>query len=330
MNRRTAAWLVVFGGLLAIPVLLFDPSRTFVTKRFLTFLTFAALATALNIIFGETDQLYLFTGGLAAIGAYTTALSADYLGVSPWLTLVAGAIAAGSLGALVSYVAARRRFTVIVLAILTFAFQSIIMELLVGLRDITGGSTGFRFTALQIEPVQAALGISRYTVAYYALVGVFALAVGSYSWLVRSKYGLAFEAIRQDEIAAEATGIDIVRQQAFAGFVGASLIGLVGPFYAQSTGLVIPSLFSFASVDVLVLIVVVLGGLRTTFGPLAGAAVVTYLYDVLSEFGQWRTVAFGLLLTFLFIYFRQGILPAVTSLVEEPRAVWDRLRSPRR
>lgn len=327
MNRNRAIWIVVFGVLLVLPVLLFDPSRTYVTKRFLFFLTFAVLATALNIIFGETDQLYLFTGGLAAIGAYTTALSADYLGVSPWLTLVGGAIAAGVIGALVSYVAARRRFTVIVLAILTFAFQSIIMELLVGLRDITRGSTGFRFTALQVEALQESLGITRYTLTYYALVVVFAIAVGGYAWLVRSKYGLAFEAIRQDEIAAEATGIDIVKQQAFAGFVGAFLMGLVGPFYAQATGLVIPSLFSFASVDVLVLIIVVLGGLRTTWGPLVGAGIVVYVYDFLSEFGQWRTVGFGLLLTFLFLYFRQGVLPFATALVDGRGDAWERLRS---
>lgn len=327
MNRRKASWVIVFGALLVLPVLLFDPSRTYVTKRFLVFLTFAVLATALNIIFGETDQLYLFTGGLAAIGAYTTALSADYLGLSPWLTLAGGAVAAGFLGALVSYVAARRRFTVIVLAILTFALQSIIMELLVGLRDITGGSTGFRFTGLQFEPVQEALGISRYTVAYYALVGVFAVAVGVYAWLVRSKYGLAFEAIRQDEIAAEATGIDIVRQQAFAGFVGAFLIGLVGPFYAQSTGLVIPSLFSFASVDVLVLIIVVIGGLRTTFGPLIGAAVIVYIYNLLSEYGQWRTVVFGILLTVLFLYFRQGLVPFARSVYDRRDELRNQLMS---
>lgn len=327
MNRRTSAWVVTFAVLLGIPLVLFDPSMTYLTKRFLVFLTFAVLATALNIVFGETDQLYLFTGGLAAVGAYTTALTADYLGVSPWLTLVEGALVAGALGALVSYVAARRRFTVIVLAILTFACQSIIMELLVGLRDITGGSTGFRFIALEVEAIQQSLGITRYTVTYYALVLVFGLAVGVYGWLVRSKYGLAFEAIRQDEVAAEATGINIVRQKVFAGFVGAFLIGLVGPFYAQSSGLVIPSLFSFASIDVLVLIVLIVGGLRTRFGPLIGAAVVVYIYNLLSEFGQWRTVVFGLLLTFLFIYFRQGMVPSVQAIIEDPDKLWERVSS---
>ncbi|WP_336022874.1 branched-chain amino acid ABC transporter permease [Halobellus salinisoli] len=316
--------IAVFAALVLVPPLFFDPSTTYLSRRFITVMIFAIFAMALNIIFGETDQLILFMGGIAAVGTYTTVLTAEYFAVSPWLTLFVGAFVAGVFGGLVCYVAARRQFTVIVLAIVTFAFQMIIMEVIVGLRDITGGTTGIPFRDLELPAVESLTGLGPFAVQFYVLVGVFAVVFALYTWLTNSKYGLAFAAIRQDEFAARATGIDVIRLKVFAGFISTFIIGFVGPFYAQTTGIVIPGLFSFNGVDVLVLIILVLGGLRSRLGPLVGAAIVIYLDNLLSQFGQWRTVAFGLLLTVLFIYFQDGILPMAKSLYEE-RGLRDRL-----
>lgn len=317
LTRDRLPTVVVFAVLLAVPLLFFDPSTTYISRRFIRVMIFAIFAMALNIIFGETDQLILFMGGIAAVGAYTTALTAQAVGISPWLTLFFGALIAGLLGALVCYVAARRQFTVIVLAIVTFAFQMIISEVLVGLRDITRGSTGFPFNGLQLPAVEQLTGLGSYAVMFYVLVAIFAAVLGVYTWLRRSKYGLAFAAIRQDEFAARATGVDVIKLKVFAGFIATFIIGLVGPFYGQATGIIIPSLYSFNSVDVLVLIVLVLGGLRSRYGPLVGAAVIIYIDNVLGNFGQWRTVAFGALLTVLFLYFRDGIVPSAASLLDE-------------
>lgn len=315
-TRDRVVTVAMFAALLAVLPLFFEPSTTYISRRFVRVMIFAIFAMALNIIFGETDQLILFIGGIAAVGAYTTALTAEAVGISPWLTLFPGALTAGLLGAVVCYVAARRQFTVIVLAIVTFAFQMIISEVLVGLRDITGGSTGFPFSGLQLPVVERLTGLGSYAVQFYALLAIFAGVLGVYTWLRRSKYGLAFAAIRQDEFAARATGVNVVKLKVFAGFIATFVIGLVGPFYGQATGIIIPSLYSFNAVDVLVLILLVLGGLRSRYGPLVGAAVVIYIDDVLGNFGQWRTVAFGLLLTILFLYFRDGIVPSLQSLVD--------------
>jgi len=319
MNRDRITIGVVFAALFLVPVLFFDPATTYLSRRFIRVLTFAIFAMALNIIFGETDQLILFMGGLAALGAYSTALTADYLGISPWFTLLFGALVAGVVGAGTCYVAARRQFTVIVLAIVTFAFQMIISEVLVGLRDITRGSTGFPFSGLELPALENLTGFGSYAIQFYVLVLVFGAVLGLYEWLKASRYGLAFSFIRQDEFSARATGVDVVKLKVFAGFISTFIIGFVGPFYAQNTGIIIPSLFSFNTVDVLVLIVLVLGGLRSRFGPLIGAAVIIYLDNLLGEFGQWRTVAFGLLLTVLFIYFRDGIVPSAKALAEDRR-----------
>ncbi|WP_049987489.1 branched-chain amino acid ABC transporter permease [Halobellus rufus] len=316
--------VAVFAALLLVPPLFFDPSTTYLSRRFITVMIFAIFAMALNIIFGETDQLILFMGGIAAVGSYTTVLTAEYFAVSPWLTLFVGALVSGAFGGLICYVAARRQFTVIVLAIVTFAFQMIIMEVIVGLRDVTGGTTGIPFRDLALPAVENLTGMGAFAIQFYVLVGVFAVVFGVYTWLTNSKYGLAFAAIRQDEFAARATGIDVIKLKVFAGFLATAIIGFVGPFYAQATGIVIPGLFSFNGVDVLVLIILVLGGLRSRFGPLVGAAIVIYLDNLLSQFGQWRTVTFGLLLTILFIYFQDGVLPMAKSVYEE-RGIRDRL-----
>jgi branched-chain amino acid transport system permease protein len=275
------------------------------------FLLFALLATALNIVFGHTDQLFLFVGGLSGVGAYTTALAADALAVSAWIALPAGVLLCGAIGALVSWVSAKRNFTVILISILTLTLQLALVAFFVGARSITGGSTGFPFESLGLAGTAAAIGISRNYVLYYLLL-VFLLAVLlSYRRLIDSRYGLAFDALREDELAAESVGIDVVRYKTLAGFVSAAVIGATGVFYAGFEGYITPSLFAFLQVDVLVLIMLVLGGLRTTFGPVVGAALVVAIREVLQISTEYQTAIFGALLIVLFLYFRSGVIPAV-------------------
>ncbi|PAU83007.1 inner-membrane translocator [Halorubrum salipaludis] len=318
---------VVVAVLAALPLLFFDPSYTYISRLFILTLVFATLALALNIVFGHTDQLFLFVGALTGIGAYATALTADALGVSPWVTLLFGATLAGVLGALVCYVAARRRFTVILIAILTLSLQLAIIEIFVGARDITGGSTGFRFSGLGLESVQNALGVHEHMVLYYVVLALLTGVLALYHYIRNSKYGMAFDAIRQDEIAAEAIGVDVVRYKTLAGFVSAFVIGLTGPMYAQLESLVLPGMFEFNVIDVLVLIILIVGGIRTMLGPIVGAAVIIYVNEELQATGQWRTVVFGFLLIVLFLYFRSGIVPYLDDVLNERLGLKARIRS---
>ncbi len=318
---------VVIGVLALMPPLFFHPSLTYISRLFILTLVFATLAMSLNIVFGHTDQLFLFVGALTGIGAYGTALTADALGVSPWATLLVGALIAGVLGMTVCYVAARRRFTVILIAILTLALQLAIIEAFVGARDITGGSTGFAFSGLGLVSVQEALGLHEHVVLYYLILTLFAGVLLLYRYLRTSKYGMAFDAIRQDEIAAEAVGVNVVRYKTIAGFISAFIIGLVGPMYAQLESLVLPGMFAFNVIDVLVLIILVIGGMRTTLGPIVGAAAIIYINEELQAAGQWRTVLFGLLLIVLFLYFRQGIVPYADRILNERYGLKTRIKS---
>ena len=298
--------------LLAIlPQVVVETGTTYQARLLAIFLTFAIFTVALNLVFGHTDQLFLFVGALAGVGAYTTALVAEAVGVSAWIVLPLGGLVAGLLGMLVSYVSARRGMTVIVIAILTLSLQLGIIEFFGGARSLTEGSTGFFFAELEVELLTETVGFDRYVAHYYVLLAFLAIVLVFYRRMMTSKYGLAFKAIRQDEVAAESVGIDVVRYKTIAGFTAAAVIGLLGPLYAQGEGWIEPSMFEFASIDVLVLIMLVLGGMRTTWGPVVGAGVIIYLEEQLHDVGQWRMAVFGLLLIILFLYFRDGIVPKV-------------------
>lgn len=306
---------LVLGTLVLIPPIVFRETATYQSQILLLILCFAIFGVAMNIVFGETDQLFLFVGALCGISAYTSAYLAVTFGVTPWATILVGAGLVAMIGLIVSYVAARRRFTIILIAILTLALQLAAEQIFVGASQYTGGSTGFiGYPEFAFPLIQESLGLHRHVVLWYILVVVFAAVLAFYEFLSHSKFGVAFRVIRQDEIAAESIGVNVVRYKSLAGFFGAAIIGFVGPLYGQAAGawtIISPGLFSFISVDVVVLILIIVGGLRTLFGPLVGATVILILDHQLHAFGEWRLTALGILLIFLFLYFRQGIVPFI-------------------
>lgn len=301
---RAARIGIVLAAFALLPVLATSSYRL---RVFTLMVGFALFAIALNVVFGHTDQLFLFVGGLAGVSAYSAVYTAGELGVTPWLTLPIGVVLAGLLAATVSYIAAKRRFTVIIIAIFTLALQLSLNQIFIGARDITGGSDGI---------VVPNLLVTNRLVYYYLFVGLLAVFAIGYDRLVHSRYGLAFEAIREDEVSAAASGVDVVKYKTFAGTLGGVMIGLVGALYGFSEGFLAPAVYSFTSVDVLVLIMLTLGGMRTLLGPIVGAVIVFWINQVLAQTQGWRTFVFGVLLIVLFLYFRQGVVPWAAELLE--------------
>lgn len=318
-GSRSDAWkavatLVVLA--VVLPAYVIETGGTYRARVIELLLVYALIAMGLNIVFAHTDQLFLFSGALAGISTYLTVTLVDLVGVTAWAVFPAGVLAAGLVGLLVSFVSARLEMSIIVIAILTLSLQLAAEEFFQGARDITGGTTGLRFSGLELPFLEDALGLAPQIVNYYLLLLVLAGALILYSRMIRSRYGLAFDAIRQDTVAAESIGVNVVRYKMIAGFTGAALIGLAGPLYATAEGRVTPAAFSFLTVDVTVLIVLVLGGMRTMLGPVLGAAVVTLINEELGVFGEWETAVFGLFLIGLFLYFSDGIVPRIENLVK--------------
>jgi branched-chain amino acid transport system permease protein len=280
----------------------------------------AVIAVALNIVFGQTDQLFLFMGGLAGLGAYGTALLADWSSLSAWATLLVTAIIVGLVGMAVSWISAKREFTVVLISILTLNLQLILVEVFVGAREITGGSTGFPYRYFSIEPMAESLGVSHGLLVYYVCIVLLLAALVAYVVLIESKYGVAFAAIREDNLAAASIGVDVVYYKSIAGFISAFFIAIAGAFMAREAGFLLPNAYTFLAVDVAVLIALIVGGLRTTLGPVVGAAIVVSIEQYLrANATDWRTAIFGALLLILFLYFRRGIITEVTETIERHR-----------
>jgi branched-chain amino acid transport system permease protein len=266
-------------------------------------LVYMAWTVAFNLLFGHTKQLFLCTGALAGTAAYVAVVLARELGLSPWITIPAGAAAASALGALFSYVSVRRGLGVIFIGIVTLAFSLIFHNLVLGLRQFTNGETGLVTRGLGLPLLEQPLA------AYYVFLALLALSVLAYCVLMGLRTGMAFRALSDDELTAELAGIDVTRYKVLAAAVASAILGLLGAFYGFYNGIVSPSVFSFVGVDIPVLIALLLGGMRTRSGPLVGAAAFTLIEEVVRPFGQLNVLVYGILLIVLFVAFRQGVVP---------------------
>ncbi|MGQ4555358.1 ABC transporter permease subunit [Halobellus sp. GM3] len=316
-GARTLAFVGILFVLAPLPVL----GSGYYVGVLSRILLFALFALALNIVFGHNDQLFLFMGGLGGVGAYSTILIADYAGVTAWAALPFAALICGIIGLSVSWVSARRRLTVILISILTLNLQLVFAEAFIGARDLTGGSTGYPYELFSLAGVAEAIGVPTAVALYYVILAFLLAGMVLYLWLINaSRYGIAFEAIREDEMAAESIGIDVVRYKAVAGFVAGVLIAIAGTLLAREAAYITPSIFTFLAVDVIALIVLIVGGIRQTYGPIVGAVIVEVIEAALGTYAaNWRTAIFGALLILLFLYFRSGVIVATRNLLEE----WD-------
>ncbi|MDR2133927.1 MAG: branched-chain amino acid ABC transporter permease [Treponema sp.] len=258
----------------------------------------AILAISVNTITGITGQLSLGQAGFMAIGAYSCISFTLDLG----LPLPLAILMAGLLAALAGFFIA---FPVLklsgdYLAIVTLGFGEIIRVILTNLRNITGGANGRRFTVIaMLQSDLSFLTVTAFLIFLVILLRNF----------LRSTYGRAILAVREDEIAANASGISVFRYK-MAGFVIASFIaGTGGCLYAMVIGFVKPDVASFTkSIDYL--IYVVLGGMGSMTGAILAAYVLTCLQEFLRFLQDYRLVIYPLILIFVMLFRPQGLLGA--------------------
>jgi branched-chain amino acid transport system permease protein len=269
------------------------------------------LAVSLNLVCGHTGQFSLGHAAFMAVGAYGAALitveAGDGLirifGGEGWfaqsftflLALVAGGLCAAACGWLVGVPSLRLRGDY--LAIVTLGFNEIIVVILKNTKGDGpfGGALGLK-------------GIPFYTDVFWTFT-IAAIAVYTIGSIVNSTYGRGFLAVRDDEVAGEAMGVNTVRYKVNAFVIGAFFAGLAGGLYAHFRGIIAPDGFKFLkSVDIVVM--VILGGMGSTAGVVVAAIVVTVLNELLRDFENYRMIIFSLLLIVMMIVRPQGLLPA--------------------
>ncbi len=265
------------------------------------------LATSLNLVMGFTGQFSIGHAGFMAVGAYVAAYVSVYHGAG-WEAALAGVlgptlaselvflavlVAAGLAGALVGLVVGipSLRLRGDYLAIVTLGFAEIIRIVIVNI-DKVGGATGF-----------AVPGRTSFLwVAAFA-----ALSIMVVRNIVRSATGRALVAIREDEIAAEAMGIDTTRYKVLAFVVSSALAGLAGGLFGHYTKFLSTNDFQFIR-SFEIIIMIVLGGLGSLTGSVLGALVITALPEVLRGFASWRLVIYAALLILIMLTRPQGLL----------------------
>jgi branched-chain amino acid transport system permease protein len=309
-GRRAQAFIPILAAaalMLVIPQVWFAGSQ-YTTSLAVQALVFAGYAVGFNLIFGATNQLFLCVGALAGIGAYGTAILADRVSLPIWVGMLAAMLAAAAVGGLLSWVAVRRSLGVIFTGVLTLAFSFAFQDLLFGQQQLTGGSTGQELKAAAVSLAYNQIG------GYYLFVAVLVGFLVVFRALQISHLGWAFKALRDDELAARLTGVNVARYRVYAALIGSAMIGLTGALYAYSEGFISPPTFAFSEVDVTVLVLVAFGGLGSLLGPLFGAAVFAFLDSALVNSGQLRELIYGAFVVMLFLGFRRGVVQTLVDL----------------
>jgi len=254
------------------------------------------LALGLNVITGLTGQLSLGHAAFMSIGAFVSAVCTIHLGLPFELNLAISGLVTAAVGALIGFPILRLSGDY--LAICTLGFAEIVKVIFLNL-DITNRAFG-------LSVPQPALLVP---MPFYVL-GVAILSIVFVAFLQSSRFGRALKAIREDEIAAEAMGIDPARYKVQSFAIGTFLAGIGGALYAHFLGYINPSDFGFLkSVDILGM--VVLGGLGSIPGAVIGAAILTSAPEFLRFMAQYRMLVYGALLVCLMVFRPNGLLGGV-------------------
>jgi len=260
------------------------------------------LALSLNLVMGYTGQLNLGQSAFFGIGAYVSTILIKTYGWNFWLAAGAAVAAAGLVGVALAAFAVRLRGHY--LAIASLGFAVITYQVLVNWESVTQGVRGI-YGILAPVPDTVALF---YLVAGLGLVVYFLL-----DNLVRSPVGDTLRAIREDEVSAAALGVNAAVWKAFAFGLGAAIAGLAGCFYTGFVGTLVPDAFGIVESFTMMAMVIV-GGMGTMIGPVIGAVVLTFLPEVLRDFGELRLMIYGVALTLVVLFMPGGIVQAWASL----------------
>ncbi len=306
--------LYVLAGLAVVSAALaFLVKDKFYLHVLIMMMFYASASSAWNIVGGFAGQLSLGHAAFFGIGAYTSTLLFIDLGISPWIGMLIGAALATLVSGAIGYPSFRLRgpfFTLV-----TIAFAEVLRILTLYAHDFTKGSIGI---SVPFRPALRNFIFRQLSAYVYVALAFLAITVLVSLWIENSRLGYYLAALREDEDAAQALGIDTARYKLVAVLVSAFLTALAGTFYAQYIFYIEP--FQTFSLDfsVLLAMMAIIGGIGTVWGPVAGAFLVTPLQEVLQaklggELQGLHLVVYGTVLIVVVILLPQGIVPSLAG-----------------
>ena len=308
------------GLLAAVAFVVAFPSMApdaFILSVGVVIMSYAVLATSWNFVGGFTGYISLGHAAYSGLGGYATALLVIETGINPWLAMLVGALLVAAVAVPIGIASLRVRGASFV--IVSIALVLILLLVFQSWGAFTGGSNGLRvprpFGTEVLRPEQH----ERFFYLHAILLGVALLTW----WLIdRSRFGTGLKAIREDEDKAQSLGVPTFQYKLVAFVVSAFFTALGGGMYALWFGFLDP-IFQFSIlVGSYMVLMSLLGGIRSLFGPVLGAVIVGYAVEYFkAQYGdtQFHLVAMGLLLALVVLFMPDGIIPALSSLVDRFR-----------
>ncbi len=288
-------------GLVAIFVIPFAVTSPYYLHLLQTIAIFAIVVLGLDIVFGYTGEVSIGHAALFGIGAYTAGVLSMHFNIGFWPSLVVAPIVAALFGALLALPALR--VTGPYLAMVTLAFGTIVQILINEIVPLTNGPLGIKFSTPALfdwrdySNVLPFLDMSAKRMKesqFFMISGVaLILVIIVINRILASRFGRAFEALRDSPIACDCMGVSVYRHKVIAFVTSAAFAGFAGVFFAYSEQYIAPNNFSF-DLSVLFLLAVTMGGRKSRLGPLIGAAIIVYLPNLLADIDLFRIVAGGI------------------------------------
>lgn len=293
----------ILGGLLfAVAVLapVFVPEGAVFSSLIITGILFIAVM-GLDLLMGYTGQVSLGQAGFMALGGYTAGYLTVQHEVSPLAALFAGMAVSLVCSFILALVTVRLRG--LYLALGTLAFGLLVDACAIGLDDITGGPSGLvGIPSFSVGPVSFDTPVSM----YYLVLGIVTVLLITLAGGLRSGFGRALQAIRTDQLAAAALGINVFRYKLAVFAISAALASLAGSLYAFYFHFLAPEMVG-TKVSLEMVTMLVIGGEGTLIGPLFGACLLTLLPTVFQPLAQFKLLATGGLMVFFFLCLPEGI-----------------------
>ena len=284
---------------------------------------FAILVLGLNVMTGYCGLLNLGQAAFFASGAYTYALLNVKLGLSFWVSMPACVISAGGLGLLFGSCVLRLKGDY--LALVTLGFGEIVRIALNNMDSLTGGPNGLTVSHPVIGFVSKSFDFGIKSMPYYYLtLSAIIVTVIITNRLSSSRFGRAWVAIKEDEVAAACMGINTGRLKLLAFCLGSAIAGFAGWLFAGKQGFVSPDSFDFIT-SIMLVAMLVLGGIGSIAGSIVGAVALTVLPEILRPLQQYRMFLFGAVMIIMMLFRPQGIFGGA-RILEEFRPETERVR----
>jgi branched-chain amino acid transport system permease protein len=266
---------------------------------------FAILAASWDLLSGFTGQMNFGHALFFGVAAYCTAILNIRLDLPPWISIPLGALGAVLAGLIIGIPCLRLRGTY--LALTTLAFPIILMGVVFAIPDLTGGELG-------ISGVDRLSG-SRLT--DYYISSVLMLGLGFLMWKITdSKTGIILHAIREDEVAVRASGVNTTLYKLFAFCLSGFFAGIAGGLYAHIMRTAGPSTLEVA-LSFQIVIWAVFGGIVSIYGPIAGVFILFPLLEFLRILPKIRMLAFAFIVLITLLYMPEGLIPWIRDKIEK-------------